>query len=193
MMRFNITLALSASLFMLGACSSPQTPTAESSPTASPSAAETAQSAANQATETAQSAMNKATETAKSTTEAAQSAANQATETAQSAMNKATETAKQVLDLKTGFQGVLTGAASTLKAVQSGDLAMAQQEFSKCQGEWTKVKETVKTKSADTYQQVDSQLTKVENLLKATNPDKAQLVTQLKALTKTLTDSASKL
>jgi hypothetical protein len=164
MMRFNITLALSASLFMLGACSSPQTPTAESSPTASPSAAETAQSAANQATEMAQSAM-----------------------------NKATETAKQVLDLKTGFQGVLTGAASTLKAVQSGDLAMAQQEFSKCQGEWTKVKETVKTKSADTYQQVDSQLTKVENLLKATNPDKAQLVTQLKALTKTLTDSASKL
>jgi hypothetical protein len=51
----------------------------------------------------------------------------------------------------------------------------------------------VKEKSATAYAQIDSNIGNIETLLKATSPDKAKLLTDLKGIAKGLTDSVAKL
>jgi hypothetical protein len=191
MSPFKQTLAISATLLLLTACGGQKT--GENPPPASPnpvtSPIEQTKSAINKAAETTKSA----TDTVKSTAEQASQKAQSAAEGAKSAVDKATSKAQEMMALKNSFQGMSGVLSNTLTAVQAGDFDKAKGEFTKFKGEWSQVKDNIKTKSADTYQQVDSQLTKVEKLLNQTNPDKAQLVTQLKALSKTLTESVSKL
>mgnify|MGYP006266942923 CR=1 FL=1 len=211
MARFHLILTICTSLLFLTACSRPQTLTPESSPTTTPKAEEPVKSAADQASKTVQSALDKAksateqaAQTAQSTIDKAKSATEQASKTvrstidkAQSAADKATQSAseavKGAIAFKEGLQGMSTGVSSTITAVNSGDFTAAQQEFSKLQGNWAKVGDTVKTRSAKVYQQVNSHLSAIATLLKEPNPDRAKLVTELQALGKTLTDSLAQL
>lgn len=193
MFRYYRLLAVCFSCLVMGACNRPPT-TVENSRTAQPTAGKTASSSANPAPNPIHSALDKAksataqtAQIAQSAIDTAQSASDQVTNTAQSASQKL----KGTLALQTGLQGMMAEISTTLTAVNSGDLTTAQQEFSKVQGDWAKVGDTVKTKSATVYQQVDRQLSTVSTFLNAPNPDRAKLTAELTTLGKTLTSIPS--
>lgn len=79
-----------------------------------------------------------------------------------------------------GFKGLNDTIANTKAAVEAGDFAKAQTEFSKFEGFWSKVEEGVKTKSAPTYEAIETAMGNIEGALKAS--DKAKALDALKAL-----------
>jgi soluble cytochrome b562 len=193
MKRTHLMLTICTSLLLITACNRPQTPTSESSPTASPKAEKSLKTTSEQASKSVQSALDKAKSATEQASQKAQSTIKQAQSAADQATKSASEAVKGVINLKQGLQGLATGVSSTLTAVKSGDFTTAQQEFSQLQENWTKIGDTVKTKSDKVYQQINSQVTTVGTLLKQPNPDRTKLVTELQSLGKTLTNSLSQL
>jgi hypothetical protein len=210
MKRLYLMVAISSSLLIFTACSSTNIPTTEGSPTGSPKASNPLESATEQASKTAQSTLDKAksageqaTKTAQSTLDKAKSVGEQAAKTTQSTLDKTKSIADKVtqstseavagaMALKEGLQGMSAGVSNTLTAVNSSNFTAAQQEFSKLQGNWAKIGDTVKTKSNKTYQQINDQLNNVGTLLKEPQPERTKLVTELKNLGKTITNSLGK-
>jgi hypothetical protein len=179
--KIRLIPTLCASLLLLSACGRLPEPTLE--------AEETLKSAKDQASKTVQSALDRA----KSATDKASQTAQSTIDKTKSATDKATQSVSEavtgVMTLKEGVQGMSTGVSNTLAAVNSGDFSTAQQEFSKVQGNWGKVGETVKSKSTQVYQQVDGHVSTIASLFKDPNPDRAKLVAELNALGKNLTNS----
>ena len=143
------------------------------------------------------SRIQKATDTAQSTIDKAKIATEQATQSAQTKINdaktavdKATESTKgaiqDVVTLKEGVQGMSLGVSNTLSSVKSGNIATAQQEFTKVQESWTNVEGTVKSKSAVTYEQINGRMIALNTLFEAKKPDAVKLTTELQALGQSL-------
>jgi hypothetical protein len=70
--------------------------------------------------------------------------------------------------------------------VKSGNIATAQQEFTKVQESSINVEGTVKSKSAVTYEQINGRMITLNTLFEAKKPDAVKLTTELQALRQSL-------
>jgi high-affinity Fe2+/Pb2+ permease len=85
----------------------------------------------------------------------------------------------------TGLKGVVT---STKTAVEAGDFATAQTEIAKFEGFWATVEDGVKAKSSATYDAIETNMSGVEEAIKAS--DKPKAMDSLKALDDAVTTAA---
>lgn len=65
-------------------------------------------------------------------------------------------------------------------------MATTQREFTKVQESWTNVEETVKSKSAITYEQINGRMITLNILFEPKKPDAVKLTTELRGLGKSL-------
>lgn len=97
-------------------------------------------------------------------------------------------------DPKTTFALMKKIVAKTTAAVKAGNFGKAQQEFQNFDdGYWSKVEDGVKAKSAKTYKQVEDDIDDITNGLKATQPNKAKILTALQSLSKSINSYTSTL
>jgi iron uptake system EfeUOB component EfeO/EfeM len=137
-------------------------------------------------TDTAQSTIDKAKMETEKATQSAQTKINEAKDTVDKASESANNAVQDVIAIKDGIQGMSVGVSSTLSSVKSGDMAAAQQEFTKIQENWTSLEGTVKSKSAVNYEEINGHMTTLSTLFEANKPDAAQLTTELQALGQSL-------
>jgi len=72
----------------------------------------------------------------------------------------------------------------TKAAVNSGDFANAQAQFSKFEEEWAKIEDGVKKNSPASYEKIETDMTNIDNAFK--KPSKATLVPLLDNLNQTI-------
>jgi hypothetical protein len=96
-------------------------------------------------------------------------------------------------DTKAQFTGMQTVITNTTAAVNTGDFAKARETFEGFETYWEKVEDGVKAKSAEAYKAIEDDMDTVSIGLKATNPDKARVLTALQSLSKKLANYASTL
>lgn len=179
MLRSKLALVVSlCSVLTLTACSDAVDKAQEATDTVQDAAADTAETAKDIATDTAETAQNVASDTA----ETAQEAGETVTDTITDAADKAKETVTEILALKDGVAGMTSGVEETITAVQAGDLTKAKEEFDKLQEPWSKIEKEVKSKSGESYQNIEDGMTRIKSALGETEPNKDQLLTDLKEM-----------
>ncbi|SRR5579883_1422792 len=87
---------------------------------------------------------------------------------------------------QSGFTGLKNVVAQTQSAVEANNFVKAKQEFGEFEAYWEKVEDGVKAKSAGTYKAVENDMDRITNGLRVQNPDKARVLADLQALSKTL-------
>jgi hypothetical protein len=87
----------------------------------------------------------------------------------------------------TALQGV-TG--KTAAAVKSDKFDQAKTEFEQFETSWKTVEDGVKTKSSDTYKQIEEGLDTVNGEFKNKQPDKTKVIAALQSLSKEITAAA---
>ncbi|WP_157867482.1 hypothetical protein [Gloeothece citriformis] len=97
--------------------------------------------------------------------------------------NKASKSASKAIEditiIKTQLKKMSTHAGDTITAVDSGNFPMAQQKFTQVQRNWHKIKDPIKQFSPQAYQEVNTQLTTINSLLKQPDPNRTELTQQL--------------
>ncbi|MBN3960779.1 DUF4363 domain-containing protein [Nostoc sp. NMS8] len=86
-----------------------------------------------------------------------------------------------------GLQGVVT---NTKAAVNGGNFSKAKGEFEKFEDFWSKVEDGVKVKSPTTYKEIEDKADEIKAGLKASTPNKQQVLTALEVLNKDITSVA---
>ncbi|MEH2115321.1 DUF4363 domain-containing protein [Nostoc sp.] len=86
-----------------------------------------------------------------------------------------------------GLQGVVT---NTKAAVSGGNFSKAKGEFEKFEDFWSKVEDGVKVKSPTTYKEIEDKADEIKAGLKASAPNKQQVLTALEVLNKDITSVA---
>lgn len=180
MIRFYLVPVIGISV-LFSACSNPIASNPDSS-TSEPSDV--------QQTDKTESTTQKTTKSIKSALDKAQSATEKASQSVHSALEQANKTAQSasqvvedIITVKTQLKEMSTDAGNTLTAVHSKDFKTAQQEFAQLQGNWGKIKNTVKKSSPKAYQEINVHLITIDNLLKQPNRDHTELAKQLSSFT----------
>jgi cobalamin biosynthesis Co2+ chelatase CbiK len=109
-----------------------------------------------------------------------------ATPSAASLSNKLTEQPKEqspkTVDVKAELAGLQEVVAKTTTAVNASNFDNATAEFKKFETHWSKVEDSVKAKSAQTYKNIEDHTDTITNGLKAKKPDPATVLVALKSL-----------
>jgi hypothetical protein len=91
-----------------------------------------------------------------------------------------------------GFTALQNVTDKTTIAVKAGKFDQAKTEFGKFEDSWKTVEDGVKTKSSDTYKEIEAGLEAVNGELKNNQPDKAKMLSALQSLAQSI-GSAAKL
>lgn len=138
------------------------------------------------ATDTAQSTIDKAKMETEKATQSAQTKIDNAKDTVDKATESANRAVQDVIAVKDGIQAMSAGVSSTLSSVKSGDMATAEQEFTKIQEDWTSLEGTVKNKSGINYAEINGHMTTISTLFKDNKPDATKITTELQGLGQSL-------
>jgi len=81
-----------------------------------------------------------------------------------------------------GESGLLSVVSNTKGAVETGDFALAQEEFGKFEDVWSKVEDGIKAKSPDGYNTIEENMDAVMGALKESQPNKQKALAALQSL-----------
>ncbi|WP_353929203.1 DUF4363 domain-containing protein [Okeanomitos corallinicola TIOX110] len=82
--------------------------------------------------------------------------------------------------------GLLAVLAKTKTAVTSDNFAQAKQEFDQFEDVWKDVEDGIKAKSRDNYEAIEKSMDEISGELKAAQPQKEKLLTELQSLETTI-------
>ncbi|MEH1826369.1 MAG: DUF4363 domain-containing protein [Nostoc sp.] len=113
-----------------------------------------------------------------------------ASQTAASPTPTSTPTATTPAAATSQFQGLQGVVTNTKAAVSGGNFSKAKGEFEKFEDFWSKVEDGVKVKSPTTYKEIEDKADEIKAGLKASAPNKQQVLTALEVLNKDITSVA---
>lgn len=88
--------------------------------------------------------------------------------------------------VSTTNDGLLAVLAKTKTAVTSDNFAQAKQEFDQFEDVWKEVEDGIKAKSRDNYEAIEKSMDEISGELKAAQPQKEKLLTELQSLETTI-------
>lgn len=88
------------------------------------------------------------------------------------------------------YSGVLGVVTKTKTAINAGDFAKANTEFSQFEDNWEKVEDGIKAKSDKSYKAIEDSADNVEKALKQSKPDKQKVLTELNSIETSLNSVA---
>lgn len=122
----------------------------------------------------------------------ASSSAPETSTAANSAPTQSTSTQTAISAANPEFEGLRTVINNTRTDVNAGNFEKAKSNFSQLEGHWSKVEDGVKAKSSDTYNAIEDTTDKVNEGLKANQPNKDEVLSALSTL-ETNVNNAAKL
>lgn len=89
------------------------------------------------------------------------------------------------------FEGLKTVISNTRTDVNAGNFEKARSDFSQLEGHWSKVEDGVKAKSSDVYNSIEDTTDRVNEGLKAGQPNRDQILSALTTLETNVNNAAN--